>query len=60
MTAVERVRRKCCLTQEELAKILGVTKQTISNWESEKTHPKRAYILAIQKIDKAYRNKYTV
>ena len=27
------------LTQEQVAEILGVSRQTISNWENEKSYP---------------------
>ena len=35
------------LTTEEFAKELGVTRQTINNWERGRSKPARAYKLAI-------------
>ena len=36
---IQRYRKKCGLTQEELAKNLGVTFQAVSKWENAKTAP---------------------
>ena len=36
---LQRARTKANLTQEQVAEILGVSRQTISNWENEKTYP---------------------
>ena len=38
------------LTQEEAAKLLGVGKQTVRNWETGKTKPTTAVILAMSQI----------
>lgn len=31
---IKEIREKLCLTQTEFAKLLGVSMQTISNWET--------------------------
>ena len=36
---LQRARTKANLTQEQVAETLGVSRQTISNWENEKTYP---------------------
>lgn len=36
---LQRARAKANLTQEQVAEALGVSRQTISNWENEKTYP---------------------
>lgn len=36
---LQRARTKANLTQEQVAEALGVSRQTISNWENEKTYP---------------------
>ena len=36
---LNRARTKANLTQEQVADALGVSRQTISNWENEKTYP---------------------
>lgn len=38
--SLSTLRERAGLTQEELAKILGVTVQTISNWEQARAIPK--------------------
>lgn len=36
---LQKARAKANLTQEQVAESLGVSRQTISNWENEKTYP---------------------
>ena len=36
---IQHIRRANNLTQEEFAKIFNVTRQTVSNWENEKSYP---------------------
>ncbi len=36
---LQRARTKANFTQEQVAEALGVSRQTISNWENEKTYP---------------------
>ena len=36
---LQRARTKANLTQEQVAEALCVSRQTISNWENEKTYP---------------------
>lgn len=43
------------LTQEQAGKLIGVRKETISNWEKGKTFPD---VEQIQKIEKVYGVKY--
>ena len=39
------------LTQEQVAEILGVSRQTISNWENEKSYPD---IISVIKMSDCY------
>ncbi|WP_086314946.1 hypothetical protein A5821_002511 [Enterococcus sp. 7F3_DIV0205] len=39
ITDVKKKRQQLNLTQQELADILYVTRQSISNWENGKSHP---------------------
>ena len=39
------------LTQEQVAEILGVSRQTISNWENEKSYPD---IISVIKMSECY------
>lgn len=36
---IKNARVKANLTQEQVAEVLGVSRQTVSNWENEKTYP---------------------
>ena len=36
---IKRARLEKKLTQEQIAELLGVSRQTISNWENEKSYP---------------------
>ena len=38
-TKLKSARKKCGLTQEKAAEAVGVSRQTISNWENEKSYP---------------------
>lgn len=37
---LQYLRGSCNMTQEQLAMLLGVSRQAISKWESEKAYPK--------------------
>ena len=43
-------RKKCGLSQEEVAEKLGVSRQTISKWESDSTSPDLESIVKISRI----------
>lgn len=45
-------RAKCGLTQEQAADMLYVTRQTVSNWENEKSYPD---IVSIVRISELYK-----
>ena len=38
-TQILKIRKEKGLTQEEFGKIFHVTRQTVSNWENEKSYP---------------------
>ena len=40
MKSIKTVRESAGLTQEELARAVGVDRVTVANWESGKTEPK--------------------
>ena len=37
--SILKIRKDKKLTQEEFAKLFNVTRQTVSNWENEKSYP---------------------
>ena len=50
-TKLQRARLQAKLTQEQVAESLGVSRQTISNWENEKTYPD---IISVIKMSDLY------
>ncbi len=48
---IKNARIKANLTQEQAAEILGVSRQTISNWETKKTYPD---IVSVVKMSDLY------
>ena len=48
---IKAARQNADLTQEQAAEYLGVTRQTISNWENEKTYPD---IVSVVKMSSLY------
>ena len=48
---IQRARLEAKLTQEQVAEALGVSRQTISNWENEKTYPD---IISVIKMSDLY------
>lgn len=50
-TKIKHARIKANLTQEQVAEALGVSRQTISNWENEKTYPD---IVSVVKMSDLY------
>lgn len=48
---IKNARIKANLTQEQVAEFLGVSRQTISNWETEKTYPD---IISVIKMSDLY------
>lgn len=48
---IRNARKECGLTQEQAADLLGVSRQTISNWENEKTYPD---IISVIKMSERY------
>ena len=47
---LNRARTKANLTQEQVAEALGVSRQTISNWENEKTYPDIKSVVALSDL----------
>ena len=48
---IKRARLEKKLTQEQIAELLGVSRQTISNWENEKSYPD---IISVIKMSECY------
>lgn len=48
---IKRARLNAKFTQEQVAETLGVSRQTISNWETEKTYPD---IISVVKMSELY------
>ncbi len=48
---IKNARMKANLTQEQVAEALGVSRQTVSNWENEKTYPD---IVSVVKMSDLY------
>ena len=53
---VKELRKRQNVTQEQLAKVLGVTNQAISRWESESGYPDIEYIIPIANFFKVTAN----
>ena len=53
---IKKSRIDAKLTQEQAAEALGISRQTISNWENEKSYPDSdVFISAMQRLSPAYR-----
>ena len=50
-TKIRNARIKAAMTQEQVAEALGVSRQTVSNWENEKTYPD---IVSVVKMSDLY------
>ena len=48
---IKAARLKKKMTQEQVAELLGVSRQTISNWENEKSYPD---IISVIKMSDCY------
>lgn len=46
-TQILKIRKEKGLTQEEFGKIFYVTRQTVSNWENEKSYPDLQSLIAL-------------
>lgn len=46
------------MTQPEIAKLLGVSRQTISNWETERVPPEKLSLTGIRKLAKHFGVRY--
>lgn len=47
---LKQARMKTSFTQEEVGEALNVTRQTISNWENEKSYPDIIYIIELSNL----------
>ena len=47
-TQILKIRKEKALTQEEFGKIFHVTRQTVSNWENEKSYPDLQILIDIK------------
>lgn len=45
--AIAQIRKERGLTQEAFAKMYNVTRQTVSNWENEKSYPDLSTVVKI-------------
>lgn len=45
--AIAQIRKERGLTQEAFAKVFNVTRQTVSNWENEKSYPDLSTLVKI-------------
>lgn len=48
---LKNAREKAALTQEQIAEIIGVSRQTISNWENNRSYPD---IVSVLRLSEAY------
>ena len=49
-TKLKSARKKCGLTQEKAAEVVGVSRQTISNWENEKSYPDIVSVIRLSSL----------
>ncbi|OJG27702.1 hypothetical protein RU98_GL002405 [Enterococcus caccae] len=54
-TDVKKKREQLHLTQQELADILYVTRQSISNWENGKSHPNSDILKQLNNIQVSHK-----
>ena len=47
---LRRARQKHQLSQEQIAEMLGVSRQTISNWETSKSYPDVERVMRLAEI----------
>ena len=47
---IAQLRKNHGFTQEQLADLLGTTRQAVSKWESDKTNPDISYIVGLSKL----------
>lgn len=47
---ISELRKKQGMTQEQLAELLGTTRQAVSKWESEKSNPDLDYVIHMGKL----------
>ncbi|EOH96790.1 hypothetical protein UAW_01748 [Enterococcus haemoperoxidus ATCC BAA-382] len=55
VTEVKKKREQLNLTQQELADMLYVTRQSISNWENGKSHPNSDILKQLNNIQLSYK-----
>lgn len=53
-TQILKIRKEKGLTQEEFRKIFHVTRQTVSNWENEKSYPDLQILIDISSVKYEY------
>lgn len=54
------IRKQCALSQEELAKELGVSFASVNRWERKRTRPSQMAIRSIEEFCKTHQINYTM
>lgn len=49
-TKIIEIRKERNMTQEDFAKLFHVTRQTVSNWENEKSYPDLQTLVQISNV----------
>lgn len=55
-----QIRKECALSQEELAKELGVSFASVNRWERKRTKPSQMAIRSIEGFCKTHQINYTM
>ena len=50
MSSIRKQRHKLCITQKELAKMLGVSQSAVAKWEIGSSYPSTANLIKLVKL----------